>query len=100
MVYNIVASPLANSTYLQNIAFLENRFTEKEVINFIAKVSDVIAILKISPQTFKKWKKNANIHKIEIVKQITLYYQITNKNVELLLFFNNLQDPNKLANFL
>lgn len=100
MVYNIVASPLANSTYLQNIEFLETHWSEKEVVSFITKVSDIVSILKMSPQTFKKWEKDINIHQIEIVKQITLYYQITANNVELLLFFNNLQDPNKLAKFL
>lgn len=100
MAYNIVASPVANSTYLQNIDFLEVRFTEKEVVNFITKVSDVITILKVSPQTFKKWDKDTKIHQIEIVKQIRLYYQITNNNVELLLFFNNFQDPNTLLKLL
>lgn len=100
MVYNIVASPLANSTYLQNIEFLEIHWSEKEVINFITKVSDIVAILKMNPQTFKKWEKDINIHQIEIVKQITLYYRVTTKNVELLLFFNNLQDPNKLMGLL
>lgn len=99
-MYNIVASPLANSTYLQNIEFLETHWTAKEVVSFITKVSDVITILKVNPQTFKKWEKDASIYKITIVKQITLYYQITKKNVELLLFFNNLQDPNKLSELL
>ena len=92
-MFSIYASPLAIATYQQNIEFLEERWAKKEVVNFIKKVSDVIYILKISPQTFQKWSKDNTIHKIEIVKQITLYYQINSKNVELLLFFNNLQDP-------
>lgn len=100
MVYKIISSPLATNTYLQNIDFLEVRFTEKEVVHFIAKVSGVIAILKVSPQTFKKWDKDTKIHQIEIVKQITLYYQINSNNVELLLFFNNLQDLNTLFKLL
>ncbi|APZ46754.1 hypothetical protein BW723_10875 [Polaribacter reichenbachii] len=100
MEYNIIASPLANSTYLQNIDYLEMHWSEKEVINFITKVSDIIIILKLSPETFKKWEKDKTIHKVEVLKQITLYYQIATKDVELLLFFNNLQDPNKLNEFL
>lgn len=67
---------------------------------FIIKLSDVISILKISPKTFKKWEINLNIHQIEIQKQITLYYQIDYKNVELLLFFNNYQDPSLLLKML
>lgn len=96
MMYKIIASPLAVETYQQNIDFLEKRWSENEVLQFISNVSDVISILKVSPQTFKKWEKDSNIHQIEIQKQITFYYQINNNNVELLLFFNNYQDPSLL----
>lgn len=100
MVYKIIASPLAVETYQQNIDFIEKRWSENEVLQFISKVSDVISILKVSPQTFKKWENDSNIHKIEIAKQITLYYQIDQKIVELLLFFNNYQDPSLLLKML
>jgi hypothetical protein len=99
-IYKIVASPLANASYLNNIEYLENYWSQKEVIQFIKKVEDVIAILKYEPKTFKKWDKDINIHCIEIVKQITLYYQINNLNVELLVFFNNHQDPYSLRKLL
>lgn len=96
MEYKIIASQLANNTYLQNIEFVEKRWTKKEAIHFINKVSEVIDILKVTPYVFQKWEKDKNIHKITIVKQITLYYQVNHKNVELLIFWNNLQDPNKI----
>lgn len=99
-MYNIIASPLANSTYLQNIEFLEQRWTTKEAKNFIQKVADIVAILKVSPLTFQRWENDKTVHKIEIVKQITLYYQITENNVELLIFWNNLQDPTKLKHLI
>lgn len=99
-MYKIIASPLAIETYQQNIDFLEKLWSENEVLQFISKVSDVITILKVSPQTFKKWEKDSNIHQIEIQKQITLYYQIDHNNVELLLFFNNYQDPSLLLKML
>jgi len=66
----------------------------------IKKVDEVIAILKVSPKTFKKYHLNSEIHQIEILKQITLFYQINGNNVELLLFFNNYQDPNNLKKLL
>lgn len=100
MVYKIIASPLATETYQQNIEFLENRWSKKEVISFINKVADVVAILKLNPHTFQKWTKDNSIHRIQIVKQITLYYQINNDKVELLLFFNNYQDPVSLQKLL
>lgn len=99
-MYKIIASPLALETYQQNIDFLEKRWSENEVVQFISTISDVITILKVSPQTFKKWENDLNIHKIEIQKQITLYFQIVHNNVELLLFFNNYQDPSLLLKML
>lgn len=98
--YNIISTKLAEDTYLQNIEYLENIWSEKEIIKFIKKVDEVVSILKISPQTFKKYRVNHNIHQIEIMKQITLFYQINDNNVELLLFFNNYQDPNQLKKLL
>jgi hypothetical protein len=98
--YNIISTKLAEDTYLQNIEYLENIWSEKEIIKFIKKVDEVVSILKISPQTFKKYRVNQNIHQIEIMKQITLFYQINDNNVELLLFFNNYQDPNQLKKLL
>lgn len=98
--YKIISSPLANTSYLQNIEYLEEELTEKEVIRFIEKVSQVVAVLKVSPQTFQKRHKDSNIYKITIVKQITLYYQINKNTVELLIFWNTYQNPKKLWNLI
>jgi len=98
--YKIIASPLANTSFLNNIEYLETYWTEKEVVAFIKKVEDVITILKVTPKTFKKWHLDPKIHQIEIVKQITLYYEINASNVELLVFFNNHQDPYTLKKLL
>ncbi len=99
-MYSIIISPLANTTYQENITYLAHTWSQKEVASFITKVSSIVAILKISPTTFQKWQYNTVIHKIEIVKQITLYYQIVGKEVHLLLFWNNLQDPISLLKHL
>lgn len=100
MTYKIIASPIATKTYQHNIDFLEKRWSKREVTNFINKVSDVITILKQKPETFQKWENEADVRKIQIVKQITLYYQINKDKVELLLFFNNYQDPKTLQKLL
>ncbi|QTE22883.1 type II toxin-antitoxin system RelE/ParE family toxin [Polaribacter cellanae] len=98
--YNIISSKLSDKTYQSNIEYLEELWTIKEVINFIKKTEEVITILKTSPRTFKKYKNHKSIHQIVIVKQITLFYEINEKNVHLLFFFNNYQDPNKIKKLL
>jgi hypothetical protein len=100
MSYKIISSPIANASYLSNIDYLENCWTEKEIIQFIKKTDQVIAILKETPKTFKTWHLDSKIHHIEIVKQITLYYEVEQNKVHLLLFFNTYQDPNTLQKLL
>lgn len=100
MSYKIIASPLATASYLSNIEYLENCWTEKEIIQFIQKTDQVITILKEAPTTFKTWHLDSKIHHIEIVKQITLYYEVEQNEVHLLLFFNTYQDPNTLRKLL
>ncbi len=80
----------------QNISFLEERFSEKEVASFIHKSQEVIQIISQNPKAFKVsgYKK---VHVVPIVPQVSLYYRIVNKNsIVLLRFWNNYQNPGKL----
>lgn len=98
--YNINSSKSSDFTYQENIDYLEKYWSVKEITNFIKKTEEVINILKISPRTFKKYRNYKNIHHIEILKQITLFYEVNKTNVVLLFFFNNHNDPNKIKKLL
>ena len=100
MVYKIIHTPLAEKSFLQNILYLEESWTIKEIKQFIKKTSDVVDILKTDPPIFHKWEYNRNIRKVVLIKQITLFYEIENHNVYILLFWNNYQDPNKIMTIL
>lgn len=89
-------SQIAQEDYWNTIDFLINRWTESEAIHFIDEVEQVLNILKKDNVTFKPTGYK-NTYQIVIVKQITLYYQINQNNtIDLLRFFNNHQNPNKL----
>lgn len=91
----ILWSQTAQDDYWQNIAFLLNKWTESEAAHFINEVEQVLNILKQGKVTFKPTGYK-NTYQITVVKQITLYYHINqNKDIELLRFFNNLQNPDK-----
>ncbi|GAL65491.1 hypothetical protein [Jejuia pallidilutea] len=100
MSYNTVASSLANTSYLNNIEYLDLYWSEKEIVRFIKKTEAIISVLKEAPKTFKTWHVDTTIHCIEIEKQITLYYEIQENTVYLLLFFTNHQNPEKLQELL
>lgn len=87
----------AEYDYLDNIDFLQHKWTINEVHNFIDKVEEVIGLLQKENVNFKPTDYK-NTYQITITKQITLYYCINqNNDIELLRFFNNYQNPERLS---
>ena len=86
----------AKDDYWQNIEYLVEEWTEKEIISFIDKVDDLIALLQTGTAIFKKSDYH-NVFQVPVVPQVTLYYHYVNDTtIELLRFWNNLQDPQRL----
>lgn len=77
--------------YWQNIEYLENYWSEKEVLNFIIEVDYCINLLTKENVAFTK-SEYKNVYKMVIIKQITIYYSIKNDIIYLLRFWNNYQD--------
>lgn len=85
----------SKNDYWKNIEYLENRWSEKEVLNFIEEVEFSLGLLSKDNVIFMK-SDYKNVYKMVVMKQITLYYAIENKTIYLLRFWNNYQD---LSNF-
>lgn len=86
---------LARDDYWKNIEYLENNWTEKEVLNFINEVDYSINLLVKGNVIFTQ-SNYINVYKMVVIQQITIYYSIKNEIVYLLRFWNNYQD---LINF-
>lgn len=82
---------LAQIDYWSNIEYLEDEWSEKEVVSFIDNVDYAIKLLEKNNIFFSKTQYK-NIFKIVIVKQISLYYSIEGTTITLLRFWNNYQD--------
>lgn len=85
----------SKNDYWQNIEYLENHWSEKEVLNFINQIDYSLNLLAKGNVTFTK-SDYINVYKMVIIKQITIYYSIENETIYLLRFWNNYQD---LSNF-
>jgi len=98
MAYKIIWSAEADKTFEANIKYLEDNWSENEIINFVNKSFEIIDVISKTPLLFKQSKTSKRIRKALIVKQISLYYRINNsKNtIELITFWNNFQNPKKL----
>jgi plasmid stabilization system protein ParE len=93
-MHNIAWSPEALEDYFENIAFLERRWTEREARRFIEATKQVLDIVKRSPTTFRK--TSGDVRQVPIVPQITMYYRISGQSVQVLRFWNNYQNPERL----
>jgi plasmid stabilization system protein ParE len=94
-MFNIIWSFDAVEDVLENIEYLEKRWTEKEVDKFSKKIDAVLKQLSRGNMTFKS-SGYKNTYEVPIIKQITLYYQIQDNDIVLVRFWNNYRDPNNL----
>lgn len=99
MVCKINWTPKALDSYLSNIEYLQKRWTEREIKNFVAVVEKKIKTLSGHPEIGSpKNKKQQNIRHTVIHKRVSLIYQYKplKKEIDLLLFWNTYQNPKKL----
>lgn len=93
--YSITWSPTAKLTYYQILEYLEERWTIKELEAFISRTEEVINRISNNPLLYP-CSEEAGIHKCVVVKQVSLFYRIEAASAELLVFWDNRQDPAKL----
>ncbi len=91
-------TPTAKKTYFVVLDYLEEVWTEKEVQNFIREVNTLLNQIAHNPEMFQSSRKKKNIRRGFITKHNSLYYRIKprKKELELLTFWDNRQDPEKL----
>jgi plasmid stabilization system protein ParE len=100
MVQEVIWSPEAVDTYVAILEYLEKEWSEKEVKNFIARVNEKLDLLKQQPLLGRASGKKKGTYRTLINYRITLFYhyRINKKQLELVTFWNNLQNP-KRQNF-
>ena len=98
MVQKIIWSNLAIRTYIGNIDYLQQEWTQKEIDNFINATERKLALLKLQPTIGALTNKRLHIRKTLIGKRILLIYRYKprKEEIELLHFFNTWQHPGKM----
>jgi plasmid stabilization system protein ParE len=88
----------ATQTFDKNINYLLDEWTEKEIKNFVKQTNYIVSRIAAQPGMYPASRKNPKIRKAAINKYIILYYRYyaTKKEVILLTFWHNKQDPKKL----
>lgn len=97
-MYKVLWSPAAQSTFFEILSYLEEHWSTSEAAAFIDRTDEIINFIKNRPSLFQ-YSKSSNTHKCVLTKQVSLFYRVnTNSDqVELLLFWDNRQDPEQLS---
>ena len=98
MANQIKWSIKAEDTFAGIIAYLERKFTQREVTNFVDRVYDKIELLRLFPRIGVSNNKKKNTYRTLIHKKVVLvyHYKPLKKEIVLITFWNTLQDPKRL----
>lgn len=97
----VIWTPNAELTFSKAIESISEKWTITEVVNFMDIVDNFIQKLE-SGIIQGKVSSKTNIRSFVISKQTTLFFDVFDdiQTIELLLFWNNKDNPKKLKKFL
>ncbi len=100
--YKIIWSPRAKDELQETYDFLESNWSQEHLKSLSQAIADVMRNLQQNPKLYPITSVSVDypltIHKVNIQRFNSLYYAIDEENlqVNVLSFFSNRQDPNKL----
>ncbi len=81
---------------VETFEYLENNWTETELQKLSIKLEKIIELISKNPDLFQKSNIEKDVRRAVITKHNSLYYRIKNQTVEILSFFSNRKNPDKL----
>ena len=98
MAYKIIWSPEAIETFDAIIEYLDLKFTNKEVAQFVKIVNRRLLLIEKFPYVARTTSRTSKRRRTVIHKRTIIYYKIRErkKMVELLSVFDTRQSPDKL----
>ena len=94
--YKIVWTNKAIADLDNIIEYLTNLWTEKEISGFFKKLDKRINIIGQRPLLYPVTKMRKNVRRSVLTSQISIYYRISKRSVEILTLFDNRQNPSYL----
>ena len=94
--YKVVWTNHALSELKATIKYLEENWTNTELTTFSKELDHTIELISKTPELFPISKQKKDVRRAVVLKYNNLYYRTTTSTVEILSFFSNRQDPNKI----
>ena len=92
-------TPTARITYFKVLDHLAEKWTIREIKNFVDEVENILNQITVNPYMFEASRTNKNVRKGFVTKHNALYYRVKprKKEIELITFWFNAQSPEKLT---
>ncbi len=98
MVLKIIWSPESLNTFLDTLEYVKTTWSDREAQDFSVLVNKKLELLLKFPRLGRRTRSVRNSYRTVIHKRITLvyHYKPRKKEIELVTFWNNWQNPNRL----
>lgn len=96
----IIWTDQADETFDQIIAYIKEKFTQKEVDNFVTELYEVLEVIKSHPKLYpvSKIRNYKSVRKAVIHPHSNLYYRISSKTtITLITFWDNRSNPKTIT---
>ena len=94
--YKLIWSDEALQNLKGIIAYLEERWTNREIKKFARLLDRNLELIMDNPKFFPASDHSKELRRSVISKQVSLYYRIENQEVHIVSVFDNRQNPNRL----
>jgi len=78
------------------IEYLEHNFSLKEIKKLAKEIEKTVVLISKNPNIFQRIDKSIHIRKVNILKFNTMFYKVNSDNVEILSFYSNRQNIDKV----
>lgn len=94
--YNIFWTDFALKELANTIEYIEQNWSEKELRNLAENLEETLNLISKKPDMFQVSEFKKDVRRVVVLKFNTIYYRFNNNQIEILSFFSNRQDPNKI----
>jgi plasmid stabilization system protein ParE len=95
-IYRLIWSEEALNNLKEIINYLEDRWTGREIKNFVQLLDKQIKLIEDNPYLIAESIQSKGLRKSVLSRQTTIYYQIIDSEIRIITLFDNRQNPNRL----
>jgi plasmid stabilization system protein ParE len=93
--YKIFWTEFALSELEKTITYLEENWTEKELMNLAYEIEKTLSLISHDPTLFQVSEIKKDVRRVLVAKLNTLYYRVNGESIEIISFFSNRQNPKR-----